>query len=159
MKKLFLFLLIGLFLISFTSASYTIEKLLPYTAPTITVTNVSGGGWAEGSYKFVAMVGKYYGYSFWNPGIRTSPASNVFEINLSEGDGIQINYTNLDPNAPKIYFEGIKVTAGNDRWRNVGETSGTKYEKGYLVSSYPTDVTVLDDVRFNWYNTQIKEFS
>ncbi len=147
MKKLFLFLILGIFLISFTSASYNIDIKLPYIAPNISVSNVSGGGWAAGDYRIVAIVGDYYSGNtgFWYPDIRTSPRSNYADINLSDGDGLIINYTDNDGNASHIYFEILKINTGtNQYWNNIG-TSWTIQAQGYLLSSYPTGVTIMDD--------------
>ena len=157
MDKRIFFLIGFIFLLGLVSASYNVEILAPFDAPEITVTNVSGGAWAAGTYKFVAVAGEYYnGIDFWNPGVRTSASSNIEEITIVDGDSIFINYSSLDADAPRIYFHALKITGSVEYWDNIG--TSTTYSKGYIIDDFPENVTITDDNLMKNRNTIIEKF-
>lgn len=169
MRKIFLVFLFLIPLIGLVSSTMTIDIQPPYIAPEIlNVTGIDGAsGFPAGEYWIVGQVGTCYnkmhnpslGGSFWNGGCRTSPASNVFKVNLTANQEINITFNNTDPDARAIHFEYLIRTGTNDQWRALGKTPNYAESTGWDLSVYPSEI-VVDSRKSasDYYNTRILKF-
>jgi hypothetical protein len=139
-RKLILLLCLGMFLISFASATINVTILPPLEQPNLTLTRVPGGGtWTAGNYTF-GIFSDASGTGAYGQ-VHSSYAGRVSNytsatIELQTNDAVMLNWT-VDPKTASIFIYK-KGTAYYEDWSAL-------YGVGFRNTAYPTGVTLTSN--------------